>query len=163
MSSRDVGKDALMSGGAGSPRAAAVIGVLGAGTMGSGIAQLAARFGARALLHDPLPAALQKGLERARDGLSKEAAKGKLTDGEAEAASARLEAVEEMAAFAPCELVIEAVPERIELKHAIYAQLSEIVAGDCVLASNTSSLLVTALGPAARNPERVVGMHFFNP
>ena len=69
-----------MSGGAGSGRAAAVIGVLGAGTMGSGIAQLAARSGARTLLHDPMPAALQKGLERARDGLSKEAAKGKLSD-----------------------------------------------------------------------------------
>jgi 3-hydroxybutyryl-CoA dehydrogenase len=163
MSSPDDGEDVLMSGGAGSDRAAAVIGVLGAGTMGSGIAQLAARSGARTLLHDPLPAALQKGLQRARDGLSKEAAKGKLSDVEAEAASARLEAVEDMAELAPCELVIEAVPERIELKHAIYAQLSEIVAGDCVLASNTSSLLVTALGPAASNPERVVGMHFFNP
>jgi 3-hydroxybutyryl-CoA dehydrogenase len=163
MSSSEVDEDVLMSGGAGSGRAAAVIGVLGAGTMGSGIAQLAARSGARTLLHDPLPAALQKGLERARDGLSKEAAKGKLSESEADAASARLEAVEEMAEFAPCELVIEAVPERIELKHAIYAQLSEIVAADCVLASNTSSLLVTALGPAASNPERVVGMHFFNP
>ncbi|HWF30968.1 MAG TPA: 3-hydroxyacyl-CoA dehydrogenase NAD-binding domain-containing protein [Solirubrobacteraceae bacterium] len=162
MSSSEVGQD-LMSGGAGSDRAAAVIGVLGAGTMGSGIAQLAARSGARTLLHDPLPAALQKGLQRARDGLSKEAAKGKLSEGEAKAASARLEAVDEMTALAPCELVIEAVPERIELKHAIYAQLSEIVAEDCVLASNTSSLLVTALGPAASNPERVVGMHFFNP
>ena len=68
-----------------------------------------------------------------------------------------------MTALAPCELVIEAVPERIELKHEIYAQLSEIVAEDCVLASNTSSLLVTAIAPAASNPERVVGMHFFNP
>jgi 3-hydroxybutyryl-CoA dehydrogenase len=163
MSSPEVGEDVLMSGGAGSPRAAAVIGVLGAGTMGSGIAQLAARSGARTLLHDPLPEALQKGLQRARDGLSKEAAKGKLTEADAEAASARLEAVEDMSELAPCELVIEAVPERIELKHAIYAQLSEIVTGDCVLASNTSSLLVTALGPAASNPERVVGMHFFNP
>jgi 3-hydroxybutyryl-CoA dehydrogenase len=106
---------------------------------------------------------LQKGLQRARDGLGKEAAKGKLSEADAEAASARLEAVQDIAELAPCELVIEAVPERIELKHAIYAQLAEIVGEQCVLASNTSSLLVTAIAPAASNPERVVGMHFFNP
>jgi 3-hydroxybutyryl-CoA dehydrogenase len=144
-------------------RPAAVIGVLGAGTMGSGIAQLAARSGARTLLHDPIPQALQKGLERARDGLRKEAAKGRLTEAEADAGAERLEAVNSLQALAPCELVIEAAPERLELKHELYAQLSEIVSADCVLASNTSSLLVTALGPAASHPERVVGMHFFNP
>ncbi|HEX4483585.1 MAG TPA: 3-hydroxyacyl-CoA dehydrogenase [Solirubrobacteraceae bacterium] len=148
---------------AGAAAPAGVIGVLGAGTMGSGIAQLAARSGARTLLHDPMPEALQKGLQRARDGLGKEAAKGKLSEAEAEAASSRLEAVEDIAELAPCELVIEAAPERIELKHAIYAQLSEVVGEQCVLASNTSSLLVTAIAPAASHPERVVGMHFFNP
>ena len=140
-----------------------MIGVLGAGTMGSGIAQLAARSGARTLLHDPIPEALQKGLRRARDGLGKEAAKGRISEEQAEQASASLEAVETLQALAPCELVIEAVPERLELKHELYAQLSEIVGEQCVLASNTSSLLVTALGPAASHPERVVGMHFFNP
>lgn len=144
-------------------RAAAVIGVLGAGTMGSGIAQLAARSGARTLLHDPIPEALEKGLQRARDGLAKEAAKGRLSQEQAELASEGLEAVETLEALAPCELVIEAVPERVELKHELYARLSEIVGEQCVLASNTSSLLVTALGPAATHPERVVGMHFFNP
>jgi 3-hydroxybutyryl-CoA dehydrogenase len=131
--------------------------------MGSGIAQLAARSGARTLLHDPIPEALQQGLQRARDGLAKEAAKGRLSDEQAEQASASLEAVDTLQALAQCELVIEAAPERLELKHELYAQLSEIVADDCVLASNTSSLLVTALGPAANHPERVVGMHFFNP
>jgi 3-hydroxybutyryl-CoA dehydrogenase len=140
-----------------------VIGVLGAGTMGSGIAQLAARSGARTLLHDPIPEALQQGLQRARDGLAKEAAKGRLSEEQAEQASASLEAVDTLQALAPCELVIEAAPERLELKHELYAQLSEIVGEQCVLASNTSSLLVTALGPAASHPERVVGMHFFNP
>jgi 3-hydroxybutyryl-CoA dehydrogenase len=140
-----------------------VIGVLGAGTMGSGIAQLAARSGARTLLHDPIPEALQRGLQRARDGLAKEAAKGRISDEQAEQASASLEAVDSLQALAPCELVIEAAPERLELKHELYAQLSEIVGEQCVLASNTSSLLVTALGPAASHPERVVGMHFFNP
>jgi 3-hydroxybutyryl-CoA dehydrogenase len=143
--------------------AARVIGVLGAGTMGSGIAQLACRSGARTLLHDPIPEALQRGLERARDGLQKEAAKGRLTQEEAQAGIERLEAVDDLAAFAPCELVIEAVPERLDLKHDLYRQLSEIVSEECVLATNTSSLLVTAIAAGARSPERVVGMHFFNP
>jgi 3-hydroxybutyryl-CoA dehydrogenase len=142
---------------------AGVIGVLGAGTMGSGIAQLAARSGARTLLHDPIPEALERGLARAKDGLGKEAAKGRLSEQDASAASERLEPAPELAQLAPCELVIEAVPERLELKHELYEALSEIVSGDCVLASNTSSLLVTAIAPAASNPERVVGMHFFNP
>ncbi len=131
--------------------------------MGSGIAQLACRSGARTLLHDPIPEALQRGLERARDGLQKEAAKGRLTQEEAQAGIERLEAVDDLAAFAPCELVIEAVPERLDLKHDLYRQLSEIVSEECVLATNTSSLLVTAIAAGARSPERVVGMHFFNP
>jgi 3-hydroxybutyryl-CoA dehydrogenase len=143
--------------------AARVIGVLGAGTMGSGIAQLASRSGAHTLLHDPIPDALQRGLERARDGLQKEAAKGRLTQEEAETGRERLKAVDDLAAFAPCELVIEAVPERLDLKHELYRQLSEIVSEECVLASNTSSLLVTAIAAGATHPERVVGMHFFNP
>jgi 3-hydroxybutyryl-CoA dehydrogenase len=142
---------------------AAVIGVLGAGTMGSGIAQLAARSGAQALLHDPVADALASGLERARDGLRKEAAKGRLSEEQARSASERLEGVDELAALAPCELVIEAAPERLDLKHELYRQLSKIVGEECVLASNTSSLLVTAIAAAAIHPERVVGMHFFNP
>jgi 3-hydroxybutyryl-CoA dehydrogenase len=145
------------------PSAPAVIGVLGAGTMGSGIAQLAARSGARTLLHDPIAEALERGVERARDGLAKEASKGRLTAEAAQTASGLLEPVHEIAALAPCELVIEAAPERLELKHELYRQLSEIVPEDCVLATNTSSLLVTAIAAAATHPERVVGMHFFNP
>ncbi len=143
--------------------AAAVIGVLGAGTMGAGIAQLACRSGARTLLFDPFPQALKKGVERVRDGLSREAAKGKLSAEEAQEASERIEPAGELQALAGCELVIEAVPESLELKHELLGRLSEIVAADCVLASNTSSLLITAIATAVKNPERVVGMHFFNP
>ena len=143
--------------------AARVVGVLGAGTMGSGIAQLAARAGARTLLHDPLPDALQRGAQRARDGLAKEAAKGKLSSEEADAANARLQPVAALDAMSECELVIEAAPERLELKHELYARLAEIVSDECVLASNTSSLLVTAIASVVPHPERVVGMHFFNP
>ncbi len=153
-----------MAGSAGrAGRPAAVIGVLGAGTMGSGIAQLAARSGASTLLHDPMPEALERGLERARDGLAKEAARGRLSAQDAQAASERLRKIDDIGALAPCELVIEAAPERPELKRELYERLSEIVDEDCVLATNTSSLLVTAIATAASNPERVVGMHFFNP
>jgi 3-hydroxybutyryl-CoA dehydrogenase len=144
-------------------RPASIIGVLGAGTMGSGIAQLAARSGARTLLHDPFPEALAKGIAGAEDGLRKEMVKGKLKEEDAAAASERLEPAEELAAFADCELVIEAAPERLDLKHEMYAKLSEIVSVECVLATNTSSLLVTAIATGASHPERVVGMHFFNP
>jgi 3-hydroxybutyryl-CoA dehydrogenase len=151
------------SGGAGEVRVPAVIGVLGAGTMGAGIAQLAARAGARTLLHDPIADALARGVQKIEDGLGKEAAKGRLSEDEARAAGERLEPAAELAQLAPCELVIEAAPERLELKHELYRQLSEIVDERCVLASNTSSLLVTAIAPAASHPERVVGMHFFNP
>ena len=147
-------------------RAASVIGVLGAGTMGAGIAQLAARAGAQALLYDPVPEALSTGLERVAAGLHKEAARsGASADGRAhaEAALARVQGVDDLAALASCELVIEAAPERLELKHELFARLSDIVAERCVLATNTSSLPVTAIAAAAAHPERVVGMHFFNP
>jgi 3-hydroxybutyryl-CoA dehydrogenase len=144
-------------------RPASIIGVLGAGTMGSGIAQLAARSGARTLLHDPFPEALARGIAGADDGLRKEMVKGKLKEEDAAAASERLEPTEDLAAFADCELVIEAAPERLELKHEMYAKLSEVVGEQCVLATNTSSLLVTAIATGASHPERVVGMHFFNP
>ncbi len=131
--------------------------------MGAGIAQLAARSGARTLLYDPFPEALARGIASAEDGLRKEMVKGKLSEEDAAAASERLQPVEDMAALAPCELVIEAAPERLELKHEMYAKLSEIVSEQCVLATNTSSLLVTAIATGASHPERVVGMHFFNP
>ncbi|HYM46118.1 MAG TPA: 3-hydroxyacyl-CoA dehydrogenase NAD-binding domain-containing protein [Solirubrobacteraceae bacterium] len=143
--------------------AARVIGVVGAGTMGAGIAQLAARAGARTLLHDPLPDALQEGARRVQAGLEREADKDRLSAQDAQAAAARIEAVDELAAFAPCELVIEAAPERIELKRELFARLAEIVGERCVLASNTSSLPITAIAAAVPKPERVVGMHFFNP
>jgi 3-hydroxybutyryl-CoA dehydrogenase len=144
-------------------RVAGVIGVLGAGTMGAGIAQLAARAGAQTLLYDPIEQALERGRERVLAGLRREAGKGRLTAEQAQAAAERLQTVAELEALAACELVIEAVPERLELKHEIYGRLSEIVAQDCVLATNTSSLPVTAIAAGASHPERVVGMHFFNP
>jgi 3-hydroxybutyryl-CoA dehydrogenase len=143
--------------------AASVIGVLGAGTMGAGIAQLACRSGAQTLLFDPVAEALQRGMAKVSEGLQREASRGRLSAEDAASAAQRITAVDELESLAPCELVIEAVPERLELKHDLYRRLSDIVAESCVLASNTSSLLVTAIAAAASRPERVVGMHFFNP
>ena len=153
----------IEAGEAGVLSAPGVIGVLGAGTMGAGIAQLAARSGARTLMYDPVSEALEKGAARAREGLQREAARGRLSDEDARAAGERLMAVSALEELAPCELVIEAAPERLELKHELYGRLSEIVSAECVLATNTSSLAVTAVAAGASEPGRVVGMHFFNP
>ncbi len=139
------------------------VGVVGAGTMGSGIAQLACRF-AETLLYDPVPEALERGLARAREGLLKEVAKGTISEEQAAGAAARLHAaLPGLDALAGSELVIEAAPERPELKRELFVELCEVVSQDCVLATNTSSLPVTGVAAAATHPERVVGMHFFNP
>jgi 3-hydroxybutyryl-CoA dehydrogenase len=140
-----------------------VVGVLGAGTMGGGIAQLACLAGARTLLHDPDHDALERGAATLRANLEKGAERGRWSSEDAAQAAARLEQAATLEALAPCEVVIEAAPESLELKRELLARLSELVAPGCVLATNTSSLLVTALASAASHPERVVGMHFFNP
>jgi 3-hydroxybutyryl-CoA dehydrogenase len=132
--------------------------------MGAGIAQLAALAGARTLLHDPIESALERGLEAIKRHLERGAKSGRLSEEDARAAAARLEPAPELEALAPCGLVIEAAPERLELKHQLFKTLShDVVSADCVLATNTSSLLVTAVASVAERPERVVGMHFFNP
>ena len=140
------------------------IGVAGAGTMGAGIAQLACLSGAQTLLHDPDPQALERGLEGIRKRLDREVERGRLGPEVAEAAGARLSPAPSLTDLAPCELVIEAAPESLRVKIALFSELADgIVATDCVLASNTSSLLVTAIAAGVPSPERVVGMHFFNP
>ncbi|HLM25910.1 MAG TPA: 3-hydroxyacyl-CoA dehydrogenase NAD-binding domain-containing protein [Thermoleophilaceae bacterium] len=134
------------------------LGVAGAGTMGSGIAQLGAAAGMKTRLHDPDPGALRRGLEGARDGLTRWIEKER-----APAESlALLHAETELSGLAGCDLVIEAAPERRQLKRELFERLSA-VAPEAVLATNTSSIPVTALAGAAARPERVVGMHFFNP
>ncbi len=143
---------------------AATIAVAGAGTMGAGIAQLASLSGARTLLHDPLPEALERGVAQIKHHLDRGAHRGRWSRPDADAAAERLESVESLDEFADAELVIEAAPERLELKRELFTYLAdEVVSEDCVLASNTSSLLVTAIAAAVTGPERVVGMHFFNP
>ena len=132
------------------------LGVVGAGTMGAGIAQLGVGAGMRTLLHDPVPDALEGGAERVRAGLAKWADRGRDADASLLSTAGSLEEL------APCGLVVEAAPERSELKRELFAELSRI-APEAVLATNTSSIPVTSLASAARRPERVVGMHFFNP
>ena len=145
-------------------RAPSVIGVAGAGTMGAGIAQLACRSGARTLLHDPIGEALDRGIQQITSQLERGVERGRWSAEDADAAAQRLRPAPDVAELEPCELVIEAAPERLELKRELFARLSEdVVSDDCVLATNTSSLLVTAVASAAKRPERVVGMHFFNP
>jgi 3-hydroxybutyryl-CoA dehydrogenase len=131
--------------------------------MGSGIAQLGCVAGMRTLLHDPDGDALDRGMSRILRQLDREVSKGRMAADDAALAKEHLTPAPALEDLAGCELVIEAAPERIELKHQLFGRLSDIVLADCVLASNTSSLLVTALAPAATHPDRVVGMHFFNP
>ena len=135
------------------------LGVVGAGTMGAGIAQLGAAAGMRTLLHDPVPDALERGAERVRGGLAKWAEKGRV----GEDAAGLLEPVASLDELAPCDLVIEAAPERLELKRDLFGALSVLCGDDVVLATNTSSIPVTSLAGAAARSENVVGMHFFNP
>jgi 3-hydroxybutyryl-CoA dehydrogenase len=140
-----------------------VLGVVGAGTMGAGIAQVGALAGFETYLNDPFPEALERGLEEVRSGLAKGAERGRWSAASAAAAEHRLHLAAQLDDLAPCELVIEAAPENLELKRELFDRLSQICAPDTVLATNTSSLPVTAMATAAARPENVVGMHFFNP
>lgn len=144
-------------------RAPAVLGVAGAGTMGAGIAQLGCVAGMTTLLHDPDPQALERGRDRIAGQLKREVSRGRMPDRDAQRAVERLRAAPALQDLADCELVIEAAPERLALKRELFSALSAVVSERCVLATNTSSMLVTALATAAIHPERVVGMHFFNP
>jgi len=131
--------------------------------MGAGIAQLACQAGARTLLWDPDPSALSSGVERVRAGLEKAASRGVIPADSVTEAFRLLEPPERFTDLAPCDLVIEAAPESPELKARLFEELSGIVSEECVLATNTSSLPVTGVAASATHPERVVGMHFFNP
>jgi 3-hydroxybutyryl-CoA dehydrogenase len=127
--------------------------------MGAGIAQLGCAAGMRTLLFDPVPEALERGSEAVRTGLAKWAEKGRV----GEDAAGRLEPAGALEELAPCELVIEAAPERPDLKRELFGRLSAVCSEDAVLATNTSSIPVTSLAGGAALPQNVVGMHFFNP
>jgi 3-hydroxybutyryl-CoA dehydrogenase len=141
-----------------------VIGVVGAGTMGSGIAQLALLCDAETvLLADPSEVARHRARATVEQGIERLVARGTLDPADARQALGRLQLAAGADDLASCGLVIEAVPEQLELKRTVFAQVAAVTAPDCVLATNTSSLSVTAIAAGVPRPERVVGMHFFNP
>jgi 3-hydroxybutyryl-CoA dehydrogenase len=135
--------------------------VAGAGTMGRGIAQVLAQCGARTLLYDAQPGAAQRAIDSISQALAKLAEKGRLKD--PQAIVNRIEVVPGMQALAPCHLVVEAIVEELAAKRMLFSELEDIVSEDCILASNTSSLSVTAMAAACKKPGRVAGYHFFNP
>jgi 3-hydroxybutyryl-CoA dehydrogenase len=139
------------------------LGIAGAGTMGAGIAQVAALGGFSTRLHDPDPDALKRGLERLREALRKGAAKGLWSERGAATAAQRLVAASALEDLAGCDLVVEAAPEDLELKRELLARVAGICGDDAILATNTSSLPVSAIAAGVPGRERVCGMHFFNP
>jgi 3-hydroxybutyryl-CoA dehydrogenase len=139
------------------------IGVIGAGAMGRGIAQIAAQAGSEVLLVDNQPGAAQRGLEAITAQWAKLQEKGKLDAVTQAALVARLHAVDSTQALASCDLVIEAVIENLDIKRALFRELESVVSASAVLATNTSSLSVTAIAAGLARPERFAGYHFFNP
>ncbi len=137
------------------------VGIIGSGAMGSGIAQVAAMAGHPVTILDANPQALEKSKSNLSATLQKLQEKGKLPD--ATAVLERLSFTSDMNAFAGCGLVIEAIVENLEVKKNVFAALEKIVKEDCVLASNTSSLSIASIAAACAQPQRVLGIHFFNP
>ena len=144
----------------GGPRQIAVV---GAGTMGNGIAQVCATAGYAVSLIDVQPAALEKGVQNIQRSLNKLAEKGRLTAAQAGAALEAISPAGELKAAAEADLVIEAATENPELKLRIFRDLDELTRPGTILASNTSSISLTKIGGATRRPDRVIGMHFMNP
>ena len=140
------------------------VAVVGAGTMGAGIAQVCAQAGWKTNLYDAFPEGLERGMERIAAFWEKGIAKGKTTPDQREAWAANLTAVDDLArAVGEADLIIEAVPELPELKRSLFAKLDELAPPHAVLGTNTSSLSIADIAGATSKPERVIGMHFFNP
>jgi 3-hydroxybutyryl-CoA dehydrogenase len=139
------------------------VGVIGLGTMGAGIVEVFARNGVAVVAVDVDEAGLDHGREVIAGSTARAVARGKMTQDERDALHARVRYTIDLADLADCQLVVEAVPEQLELKKQIFGELDQIVSPEAVLATNTSSLPVTEIAVATSNPKRVVGMHFFNP
>ena len=139
------------------------VGVVGTGAMGRGIAQIAAQAGSQVCLFDAGEGAAQKAAAALADTWDKLVAKGKLTEQAAAQLKSRLQVVTELKQLAPCQMVVEAVVERLDVKRQIFGDLEGIVGPDAVLATNTSSLSVTAIAAQLKRPQRFAGYHFFNP
>ncbi|MBI4400071.1 MAG: 3-hydroxybutyryl-CoA dehydrogenase [Nitrospirae bacterium] len=140
-----------------------VIGIIGAGQMGRGIAQVTAASGWQILLHDVEDAALQTATKKIGEGLAKALEKGVLTPDQVESAKARLKPTSHLEALAETQLIIEAAPENPSLKRSLFRLLGQICKPETILASNTSSISITNLGAVSGRPDRVIGIHFMNP
>jgi len=139
------------------------VGIVGAGTMGNGIAHVFARGGYSVVLCDVEQRFLERALETIGKNLEREVAKNKITAEAKAAALQRIEAVTERGKLADCDFVIEAATERFEIKTEIFRDLDQLTRPEIILASNTSSISITKLAAQTRRPEKVIGMHFFNP
>ena len=139
------------------------VAVIGAGAMGAGIAQVAAQAGHPVRLLDSRPGAAEQALAGIRAQLARLADKGRLSAAAAQAAGERLTAVDSSAELAGCGLVVEAIVENLKVKRSLFRELEAICGADCIMATNTSSISVTAIAAVLQRPERLVGMHFFNP
>ncbi|MGB0124251.1 MAG: 3-hydroxybutyryl-CoA dehydrogenase [Silvibacterium sp.] len=139
------------------------VGVLGAGTMGNGIAHVFARAGFAVRLCEVEQRFLDRGLDSIRKNLAREVSKDKLTQDEMDAALGRIAGTLVRSSLMDCDIVVEAAPERFDLKCAIFAELDSILPDNAILATNTSSISITKLAAQTGRPEQVIGMHFFNP
>jgi 3-hydroxybutyryl-CoA dehydrogenase len=139
------------------------VGVVGAGTMGHGIAQIFLRHGYVVFLHDASPEFLQAGVGKIYKGLERDVEKGRLSTDQKGQAVTRLKTTTDLKAFAGIDFVIEAVTENFEVKASVFRALDEACGPDSIFASNTSSISITKLAAVTRNPSRCMGLHFFNP
>ncbi|MGI4814829.1 MAG: 3-hydroxyacyl-CoA dehydrogenase [Janthinobacterium lividum] len=139
------------------------VGIVGAGAMGRGIAQIAAQAGLQVRLFDLAAAAVKAAQDNLAETLGKLAAKGKLTDAQVQETLARISGCGTLQELAGCDLVIEAVVEKLEVKRDLFKQLEAVVGDACILVSNTSSLSITAIAAVCAQPGRIAGYHFFNP
>ncbi|MGW6741513.1 3-hydroxyacyl-CoA dehydrogenase family protein [Streptomyces sp. NPDC055025] len=137
--------------------------VVGAGLMGSGIAQVSAQAGWEVVLRDVTDAALARGIEGIKGSFGRFVEKGKLEEADADAALARITTTTDLDAVADADIVVEAVFEKLDVKHEIFRALDKLVRDDAVLASNTSAIPITKIAAVTGRPERVVGTHFFSP
>lgn len=139
------------------------VGVIGCGTMGAGIAQVAAQCGHHVIVVDTQEAYLEKAKQNVLNTLLKLCEKGKLTAEEVQAIQDRMQWTTNKSVLNDCGFVIEAIVEQVDIKQTLFAELEQIVSESCILASNTSSLSITSIAAACRLPQRVIGVHFFNP
>ena len=137
--------------------------VLGAGTMGAGIVQAFAQKGYQVIVRDIKDEFVERGIAGINKGLSKQVAKGKMTEETKEDILSRISGTTDMSLAADCDLVVEAAIENMKIKKEIFAELDSICKPETILASNTSSLSITEVASATKRPDKVIGMHFFNP